>query len=340
MAIFADTWIEHTIGIHHRNDFARSTDCEHVLQDLQLQRNKTGSQLSGGFQAGALHEDPSPRHVHCPGAELGMMRQLLGLESCLLLHTLEKRENISEVKSEICKKLRGDMQQCWLYKSLFLLHFKYEQADDTVNLMQVVGAILNATVNLLTAWWMLETVPNICDVHNLPEGSPWTCPGGWLFYDASVIWGLVGPARIFGSEGIYSKLNWFFLGGALLPVPVWLLTRKFPKAKWLAMINVPIFIAAASEVPPASAVNLITWVLMGTIFNYFVFNYRRRWWQRYNYVLSAALDAGTAFMAVALYLALELHGRRLDWWGNQPDHCPLAHCPTAPGVEVEGCPVF
>jgi hypothetical protein len=22
------------------------------------------------------------------------------------------------------------------------------------------------------------------------------------------------------------------------------------------------------------------------------------------------------------------------------DHCPLATCPTAPGIQVEGCPVF
>ncbi|CAM6126100.1 unnamed protein product [Calypogeia fissa] len=205
---------------------------------------------------------------------------------------------------------------------------------------QVVGALLNATVNLLTAWWMLSTVPNICDLDLLPAGSPWTCPYGRVFYDASVIWGLVGPARIFGSEGIYRKLNWWFLGGALMPVPVWLLSRRYPKSKWISMINVPIFIAAASEVPPATSLNLGAWVIVGTIFNYFIFNYRKRWWQRYNYILSAALDAGTAFMAVALYFALELEGRSLDWWGNQPDQCPLAHCPTAPGVVVEGCPVF
>ncbi|CAM6129316.1 unnamed protein product [Calypogeia fissa] len=205
---------------------------------------------------------------------------------------------------------------------------------------QVVGALLNATVNLLTAWWMLSTVPNICDLDLLPAGSPWTCPYGRVFYDASVIWGLVGPARIFGSEGIYRKLNWWFLAGALMPVPVWLLSRRYPKSKWISMINVPIFIAAANEVPPATSLNLGTWVIVGTIFNYFIFNYRKRWWQRYNYILSAALDAGTAFMAVALYFALELEGRSLDWWGNQPDQCPLAHCPTAPGVVVEGCPVF
>lgn len=34
----------------------------------------------------------------------------------------------------------------------------------------------------------------------------------------------------------------------------------------------------------------------GTCLNYFTFKYRKGWWQRYNYVLSAALDAGTEFI--------------------------------------------
>ncbi|KHN19030.1 Oligopeptide transporter 4 [Glycine soja] len=51
-------------------------------------------------------------------------------------------------------------------------------------------------------------------------GSPWTCPGDRAFFDASVIWGLVGPKCIFGSQGKYSAMNWFLLGGALGPAIV------------------------------------------------------------------------------------------------------------------------
>ncbi|KAK6116184.1 hypothetical protein DH2020_008453 [Rehmannia glutinosa] len=78
-----------------------------------------------------------------------------------------------------------------------------------------------------------------------------------------------------------------------------------------------------------------------TIFNFFVFRYRKKWWQRYNYILSAALDAGVAFMAVLLYFTVGIENRNISWWGNNdPEHCDLATCPTARGVIVDSCPVF
>jgi hypothetical protein len=42
---------------------------------------------------------------------------------------------------------------------------------------------------MTVAWWLLTTVAHICEKENLPEGSPWTCPGDHVFFDASVIWG-------------------------------------------------------------------------------------------------------------------------------------------------------
>jgi hypothetical protein len=37
---------------------------------------------------------------------------------------------------------------------------------------------------------------------------------------------------------------------------------------------------------------------------------------QYNYVLSAALDVGTAFSAIAIFLFIDLPGASLNWWGN------------------------
>jgi OPT oligopeptide transporter protein len=68
--------------------------------------------------------------------------------------------------------------------------------------------------------------------------------------------------------------------------------------------------------------------------------YRKRWWKRYNYILSAAMDAGVAFMGVAIYFCLSLENVELNWWGTAGEHCPLASCPTAKGIVVDGCPVF
>ena len=89
--------------------------------------------------------------------------------------------------------------------------------------------MLAGTINIGVAWWLLNSIKNICHDDLLPEGSPWTCPGDRVFFDASVIWGLVGPKCMFGSQGKYSAMNWFLLGGALGPAIVCLLHKAFPK---------------------------------------------------------------------------------------------------------------
>lgn len=208
--------------------------------------------------------------------------------------------------------------------------------------LQFIGTLVASSISFGTAWWLLVTIPNICDESKLPDGSPWTCPGDDVFYNASIIWGIVGPKRMFTKDGIYPGMNWFFLIGLLAPVPVWLLARKFPNHKWIELINMPLIIASCSGLPPARAVNYITWGIVGIFFNFYVYNKFKAWWARHTYILSAALDAGVAFMGVMLYFALQTYGTfGPAWWGlDADDHCPLAKCPTAPGVIAKGCPVL
>lgn len=204
---------------------------------------------------------------------------------------------------------------------------------------QFIGTILAGTINIAVAWWLLNSVTNICQDDLLPPDSPWTCPDDRVFFDASVIWGLVGPRRIFGTLGNYQAMNWFFLGGAIGPIIVWLLHKTFPKQSWIPLINLPVLLGATGMMPAATPLNYNAWILVGTIFNFFIFRYRKQWWQRYNYVLSAALDAGAAFMAVLLYFAVNIENKSITWWGTNGEHCELAACPTAKGIEGDGCPV-
>lgn len=40
------------------------------------------------------------------------------------------------------------------------------------------------------------------------------------------------------------------------------------------------------------------------------------WWEKYNYVLSAALTAGVAISALVMFFAVDYHPKTLKWWGN------------------------
>ncbi|KAJ0968421.1 hypothetical protein J5N97_025338 [Dioscorea zingiberensis] len=244
--------------------------------------------------------------------------------------------------ANMCFKVYGyiSMTQALTFLQDFKLGHYMKIPPRTMFMAQVVGTLIAAFVYLGTAWWLMDTIPNICDTALLGSDSPWTCPGDHVFFDASVIWGLIGPRRIFGDLGYYSAINWFFLFGAVAPLLVWFAHRAFPQHEWIRLINMPVMIAATGSMPPATAVNYTSWITLGFLSGYVVYRYRRDWWQRHNYVLSGALDAGLAFMAVVLYLSLGLENISLNWWGNDLDGCPLASCPTAKDVLVDGCPLF
>ena len=147
---------------------------------------------------------------------------------------------------------------------------------------------------------------------------------------------------MFGSLGLYWMMNYFFLIGLLMPVPIWLLSRSFPEKKWIKLINIPIILGGTGGLPVAKSSGVLPWFALGITFNVFVYRRHKNWWAKHTYVLSAGLDAGLAFMAILIFFALQSRNiNGLSWWGEDlGDHCPLATCPTAPGVVVKGCPVL
>ncbi|PIN14460.1 Sexual differentiation process protein ISP4 [Handroanthus impetiginosus] len=243
--------------------------------------------------------------------------------------------------ANMCFKVYGyiSMIQALTFISDFKLGHYMKIPPRAMFTAQLVGTIISVVVYTLTAWWLIATIDNLCDTSLLPQDSPWTCPSDHVFYDASVIWGLVGPKRMFGNLGIYPAVNWFFLGGAIAPLLVWLAAKAFPKQKWIALIHFPVLLGATAGMPPATAVNYTSWLLVAFFFGFVVYRYRPKWWQRYNYILSGGLDAGTAFVTVLMFFAVQSKDIGIDWWGNNVDGCPLASCPTVKGIVVDGCPV-
>ena len=180
---------------------------------------------------------------------------------------------------------------------------------------QIVAATIASMWTMFIQEWLLNTVEDICLPH---QRQGYTCPGSNTFFTASVIWGAVGPRRLFSQGAIYSNLSWFFLVGFIAPIPFYFLARRFPLS-YYRYINIPVLFAGLDGLPPGSGLNFISWVLTGFIFNYVIRRLHFRWWMRYNYILSAALDSGLALCAIAIFLSLGLPkpgGIQLNWWGN------------------------
>ncbi|KAI4307065.1 hypothetical protein L6164_030295 [Bauhinia variegata] len=244
--------------------------------------------------------------------------------------------------ANMCFKVYGyiSMTQGLTFLADFKLGHYMKIPPRAMFMAQVLGTVVSVLVYTLTAWWLMSTIPNLCDISVLPEDSPWQCPMDRVFFDASVIWGLVGPRRIFGDLGKYARVNWFFLAGAVAPVLVWFAHKAFPTQMWIRYIHMPVMLGATAMMPPATSVNFISWLILAYLFGYVVYTYKQEWWSKYNYVVSAGLDAGTAFMTILLFIALGSNDITIQWWGNESEGCPLASCPIAKGIVARGCPVF
>jgi hypothetical protein len=120
------------------------------------------------------------------------------------------------------------------------------------------------------------------------------------------------------SETRYNGLLYFFLVGALAPIPFYFLAFRYPLSFW-RYVNMPVFFAGVMNIPPATGGNYSAWAVTGFIFQYLMRRLHFRWWMRYNYILSAGLDAGVAIALICIFFFVQLpskNGGNIDWWGN------------------------
>ncbi|KIJ45258.1 hypothetical protein M422DRAFT_207611 [Sphaerobolus stellatus SS14] len=162
--------------------------------------------------------------------------------------------------------------------------------------------------------WQLANIPGLCTPDQVNN---FFCPQLETFNTAGTIWGGIGVSRIFGHGALYYPFVWFFIIGAVLPIPFYLAARRWPTSMF-KFINIPVIFSICTYIPPASGINVISWALVGFVFQSWIRKRHFRWWMRFNYILSAGLDAGVALGIVIIFFALQLPkgGINLDWWGN------------------------
>ncbi len=178
---------------------------------------------------------------------------------------------------------------------------------------QLISSLWGGIVQILFLTLADETIADLCI-----EGQKarFTCHYPLVFFNASIIWGAIGPRRQFGENGIYKDLLWFFLIGAILPVFTWLIMLKWPKS-WVRYIHWPVFFNGSDMIPPATPFNYGTYGMVGLIFGYYIKRKYFSWWAKYNYTLSAGLDIGLAIGSLIIFLTITLTSTGTpNWWGN------------------------
>ncbi|CAH2352876.1 oligopeptide transporter 2 [[Candida] railenensis] len=175
---------------------------------------------------------------------------------------------------------------------------------------QILAIFVGGFIGLAVMNWQFTSIVDICSE---TQSQDFTCPNSRTFFSASVLWGTIGPKRVFG--GLYPLLRYCFLIGFLLVFPALALKWYGPK-KWTRYFQPSIFIGGFLNYAPYNLSYYTPGVYASFAFMYYIKKHYLTWWEKYNFVLSGALDAGVAFSSIIIFFAVEYHAKSIDWWGN------------------------
>lgn len=160
--------------------------------------------------------------------------------------------------------------------SLLPRHAPRNAPRNPLTFLQVLGALTQVGVTL----WMLGNVKDIC---SSDQSDGFTCPNGRTVFSSSIIWGAIGPGRVYSIGKIYSGLLHFFWIGALMPLITWGIWKYWRKSDgsgrdWIRLINWPLIFVGTYNVPPATGINYSSWALVNVIFNWWIKGKWFAWW--------------------------------------------------------------
>ncbi|KGO40674.1 Oligopeptide transporter OPT superfamily [Penicillium expansum] len=140
----------------------------------------------------------------------------------------------------------------------------------------------------------------------------------WFFDIGYITTIKVGPRRYFSNQIGYSALLYFFIIGAILPIPVYYMTRRYPNSLW-RRIHVPLFLGGLNYLPPATGMNYGSWAAVGLTFGWLVRKRLHGWWSKYNFVLSSAMDSSVGIAGALIFLTIYFTGasEHFKWWGTE-----------------------
>ncbi|KAF3985775.1 hypothetical protein FT663_04177 [Candidozyma haemuli var. vulneris] len=175
---------------------------------------------------------------------------------------------------------------------------------------QMLSMFINCFVSLAVMNFMIDNVEDYCTPQS---NQKFYCPSSNVFFSASVLWGTIGPKKVFG--GLYPLLEWCFLMGAAATIPC-ILFKKFGPKKYTKYFQPTLIIGGMLVYAPYNLSYYTAGVYASFAFMYYIRKHYQAWWEKYNYVLSGALDAGVAFSSIIIFFAVQYNEKPLVWWGN------------------------
>ncbi|CAK7274168.1 hypothetical protein SEPCBS57363_006024 [Sporothrix epigloea] len=218
---------------------------------------------------------------------------------------------------------------------------------------QLIATVVSSFVCTGILNFQMNKIKGICT----PEAvDKMTCPGINTFFTAAVMWGTIGPKKVFGSDGQYTALLIGFPIGVVVPIIFWYLhkrlrdhedaqsvdadgnvidnsdgeseTSSVSALRWARQIHPIAILYGGASLTPYNIGYI--WPMVPFAYASWIWVHDRylAFWSRYNYVLSASLSTAIALSGIIAFFALEYNDIYVNWWGNKI---------VSVGCELEAC---
>ncbi|KAF5008685.1 hypothetical protein FDECE_5041 [Fusarium decemcellulare] len=177
---------------------------------------------------------------------------------------------------------------------------------------QMVPTFVSTFVSVGILQYQLR-IENVC-TPNAPYR--FTCPALNSFFTSAVLWGTIGPRKLWGSRGQYIEVLAGFPIGVVVVVMFWWLGKRYPKNNTFRNAHPVVMLKGGliwapynlSYIWPSVPIGWLSWMYI-----------KRRYlglWAKYNYILAAGFSAGIAISALVAFFAFQYNDIAINWWGN------------------------
>ncbi|KAN0076946.1 OPT oligopeptide transporter domain containing protein [Tylopilus felleus] len=180
---------------------------------------------------------------------------------------------------------------------------------------QVIGTLLGAVLNYIM---MNSIIDNHRDILLSVEGTNiWSGQQPQQYNSQAIAWGALSN-ELFSSGKRYEWVPFAYLVGLVAPVPFWIIHRRWPHLR-ADYLYTPII---------CGFIGCLCVGINSSVLSYFTIAFLSQWWirtrypawfQKYNYIVGAALDGGTQVMVFILSFAVQGAAGTShlfpSWWG-------------------------
>ncbi|KAF5347867.1 hypothetical protein D9758_013819 [Tetrapyrgos nigripes] len=190
--------------------------------------------------------------------------------------------------------------------------------------VQCIGAVAGGLLNYIIMKVVINAHRDI--LLDVQGSNVWSGQQVQSFNADAVTWGALSDV-IYAPSGRYGIIPLSILIGLVVPIPFWIAHRLYPTIHADKVVT-PVLCWTLGYLSVGINSSIFTTFCMAIFSQYYLRRYRPRWFRKYNFLLSAALDGGTQVMVFVFTFAVGGgSGRVIDFpnWAlnpkGNPDYC-------------------